>query len=225
MILLIRGHIRKSFDTIHLHNLVKKIYDITPDLKIFIHTWTIISNNISWRKIETNDRIVTEELIYSYFDEFKHLIKKIIIDDDNKIELIGNLKGNINGGPMPIIGWKNYWYGKYKIIDDIYNENIYTNEMIVNVRFDVLNNSNSLSEEKLVDFIKNNIGIEFKKNNFIYDKETNGIDNIYIGNLHTMHKLITYFYTDLDDILNKNKNIRNQERLVYIINKNLFDLV
>ena len=50
--------------------------------------------------------------------------ENIIIDDDATIQLIGNLNGNINNGPMPIIGWKNYWYGKYKIIEykQIYNK-------------------------------------------------------------------------------------------------------
>ena len=85
MILIIRGHIRKSFENKQFYNFIKKIYEIYPTLEIYIHTWSIFANNISWREIEVNDNIVTEDTIYTYFDDLKHLIKNIIIDDDTKI--------------------------------------------------------------------------------------------------------------------------------------------
>jgi hypothetical protein len=130
------------------------MYNIFPDLKIFIHTWNIFSNNISWRDINVNNEIVNEETIYNYFGPLSSCIKQIIIDDDKNIQLIGNLNGKINNGPMPIIGWKNYWYGKYKIIDYIYNQFINEDEMIVNFRFDIFNNSNNFDKELIVNFIK-----------------------------------------------------------------------
>ena len=225
MILIIRGHIRNSFETKNLYNLIKEIHVINPDLKIFIHTWNIFANNISWRNININERCVNDKIIYDYFDDLVHLIKNIIIDDDTKINLIGNLFGKINNGPMPIIGWKNYWYGKHKIIDYLYNINIDDNEMIVNFRFDILNNSNNFDEETIVNFIKNNSKIIFTKNIFLFNNEHhNGIDNIYIGNINTMHKLINKFFYELDDILIKNHDTVHQERLVYRINTILFDV-
>lgn len=224
MILIIRGHIRKSFETKQLYNLVKELYIIFPDLKIFIHTWHIFANNISWRDITINEENVNDIIIYDYFDDLKHLVKKIIIDDDSKINLIGNLHGNINNSPMPIIGWKNYWYGKYKIIDYLYNMNIDENEMIVNCRFDIINNSNNFDESDIVNFIKNNSKTIFTKNIFLFNDEYhNGIDNIYIGNINTLYKLTKKFFYELDDILIKNSDIYHQERLVYRINNNLFD--
>lgn len=227
MILIIRGHIRNSFETKKLYNLIKEIHAIVPDLKIFIHTWNIFANNISWRNIEINEECVNDQIIYDYFDDLGNLIKNIIIDDDTKINLIGNLSGQINNGPMPIIGWKNYWYGKHKIIDYLYNTNIDDTEIIVNIRFDILNNSNNLgeeSEEIILNFIKNNCNIIFTKNVFIFNDEYhNGIDNIYIGNINTMYKLINKFFYELDDILNKNNDTIHQERLVYRINTTLFD--
>ena len=87
-ILIIRGHIRKSFDTLDFINLIRSIYKINNNLTIYIHTWNIFSNNKSWRYIETNSTIVTKEIIYNYFQELVHLIKEIIIDDDSKIVLI-----------------------------------------------------------------------------------------------------------------------------------------
>lgn len=226
MILIIRGHIRNSFDTKKLYNLVKEIYSIFPDLKIFIHTWNIFANNISWRPINANEQSVNNEIIYEYFDDLKHLIKNIIIDDDTKINLIGNLYGKINNGCMPIIGWKNYWYGKHKIIDHIYNANanIDQNEMIINFRFDIMCNSNSFDEEVIVNFIKNNSKIVFTKNIFLFNDEKHyGIDNIYIGNINTMYKLSNKFFYELDDILIKNNDTVHQEYLVYRINNTLFD--
>jgi len=223
MILIIRGHIRKSFETKQLHNLVKELHIIFPDLKIFIHTWNIFANNISWRNININKECVNDKVIYDYFDDLGHLIKKIIIDDDTKIKLIGNLYGKINNGLMPIIGWKNYWYGKHKIIDYLYNMNIDENEMIVNCRFDVMSNSNNFDEAFIINFIINNSKTIFTKNIFLFNHETNGIDNIYIGNIKTMYKLISKFFYELDDILIKNNDTIHQERLVYRINNILFD--
>ncbi len=223
MILVIRGHIRNAFETKNLYNLIKKLHDMFPSLKIFIHTWNIFANNISWRNINVNEQIVNDEIIYDYFDDIKHLIKKIIIDDDTNINLIGNLRGNINGGPMPIIGWKNYWYGKHQIIDYLYNSNIDKNEMLINCRFDVISNSNSFDEATIIDFIKNNTNIKFTKNIFMFEDENHcGIDNIYIGNVKTMYKLVNKFFYELDDILNKNNNTIHQEMLVYRINSVLF---
>jgi hypothetical protein len=223
MILIIRGHIRDSFETKKLYNLIKEIHVIFPELKIFIHTWNIFANNISWRTIPINTQIVNEQIIYDYFDDLKNLIEKIIIDDDTKINLIGNLCGNINNGQMPTIGWKNYWYGKHKIIDYLYNLNIDENEMIVNCRFDILNNSNSFDDKTIVNFIKKNSNCIFNKNIFLFNDENHfGIDNIYIGNIKTMYKLINKFFYELDDILINNSHTLNQEILVYRINNILF---
>jgi hypothetical protein len=224
MILVIRGHIRNSFETRELYNFVESLYNITPDLNIYIHTWNIFSNNISWRHIEIDNRTVNEEIINKYFGKYSSCIKHIIIDNDKNVKLIGNLEGKINNGLAPIIGWKNYWYGKHRIIDYIYNQNIDLNEMIVNFRFDIFDNSNNFDNKFIVNFIKNNIGKKFTKNIFMYnDEHHNGIDNIYIGNIRTMYKLVCTFHFNLDSILFRNNNIINQERLVYRINSMLFD--
>ena len=225
MIIVIRGHVRNSFETNQLYNFIEEVHNIYPDLKIFIHTWNIFANNISWRNIDVNSAQVNEERINNYFGKLSNCIKHIIIDNDKDIKLIGNLVGTINNGPMPIIGWKNYWYGKYKIIDYIYNEEKYDEETVVNLRFDLFSNSNNFDKNLIIDFIKKNNEIKFTKNQFLFDYEANGIDNIYIGNINTMYKLTNKFFYELDDILCKNNNTRNQERLVYRINEQIFNLV
>ena len=142
MILIIRGHIRNSFDNKDLYHLVKKINDIVDNLIIYIHTWNIYANNVSWREREENNTQVTKELIKEYFGDLN--IVDIIIDDDKKIELIGNTKGNIYNGKMPIIGWKNYWYGKYKIIKHIHEKitgtTTYIKKEIIGIKHDKIIN-------------------------------------------------------------------------------------
>jgi hypothetical protein len=222
MILILRGHIRKSFENPALYNLIKKLYSEFPYLKLFIHTWNMFSNNLSWRTVETNNQNVNEEIIYEYFDDLKHLIEKIIIDDDTKIQLIGNLCGNINNGPCPIIGWKNCWYGKYRIINYLYNTHANHDETIVNCRFDILQFAN-FSETYFINFIKNNSEIKFTKNIFFLNGESWGCDNLYIGNINTMYKLSYSFFYELDNILSKNNDTIHQEFLVYRINNELFN--
>ena len=53
--------------------------------------------------------------------------------------------------------------------------------------------------------------------------EVIGIDNIYIGNIKIMYELIKKFNFELDDILSKNNDTINQEKLVFRINSILFD--
>ena len=224
MIIIIRGHIRNSFETKDLYNLIKEIYNLFPDLKIFIHTWNIFANNISWREIVVNNQPVNHDIIYDYFDDLHHIIEHIIIDDDTKIQLIGNLDGNINNGQTPIIGWKNYWYGKYKIIDFIYNKStIDKNEMVINCRFDIFcnhstaNNITTFNQPNIINFLKNNSKNIFTKNVFI-DNSVFGLDNFYIGNISTMHKLSSIFFNEVDDVIKQFDNIINQEFLVDKIN-------
>jgi hypothetical protein len=194
-----------------------------PDLNVYIHTWNIFANNISWRNIEINNNIVVSSTIFNYFDDLQFLIKKIIIDDDTKIKLIGNLNGKVALSRMPLNGWKNYWYGKYSIINYIYNTVIDKNKFVINTRFDLFCNSNNFSYIYIINFIKNNNKNLFIKNKFLIDTYCDGIDNIYIGNINTMYKLIQKFYFELDNILTINNEIKNQEYLVFLLNDTIND--
>ena len=74
-----------------------------------------------------------------------------------------------------------------------------------------------LSQNLIIEYLK-------AKNIFLFNDENHcGIDNIYIGNVNTMYKLTNHFFYDLDDILIKNNDIVNQEKLVYRINNILFN--
>lgn len=223
MILIIRGHIRDSFDSPDLYSLVQYLYYSYSNVRIYIHTWDVFANNVSWRHIHENNTKVTKDVIYSYFRDYANLIEEIIIENDSEIQLKGNLEGNINGGPAPVKGWKNYWYGKYKILDHISSKNIDKNEMIVNFRFDLFTNSNPLDIRSAIWFIGENINKQFSKNVFIIDGEHHGIDNIYIGNITTMCKLTYIFHNLLDTVLACNPDTINQEHLVVRINNILLN--
>jgi hypothetical protein len=217
MILILRGHIRNSFDTLDLKHLVNEIYKIDPQLQIYIHTWNVFSNNISWRKVDENYTPVTKENIYHYFGGLQHLIKHIIIDDDARIQLVGNVTGNVCKSKMPVKGWKNYWYGQYKMIQYVQGH-ASSNEFIINTRFDILSNSNSFEQYEILRFIRQHKEATFTKNKFMFEKNQLGIDNLYIGNVGTMNTLVSAFFYNLDDIQKKHPNILNQEYLVFIVN-------
>ena len=221
MLLIIRGHIRNSFKNKNLYNLIKDIYNLFPNLKIFIHTWNVVANNVSWRTITADNQKVDNDLIDAYFGDLSNLITHHIIDDDSNILLIGNLNGKVSSSLIPTIGWKNYWYGKYKIIEYIYNQKFNKDEIVVNMRFDLLENSNSFDHRNIVNFIKENgtNNININKNKFLFDYEKNGIDNIYMGSVNTMYKLARKFYYELDEILEENPNCQNPEKLVFRVNE------
>lgn len=221
MILLLRGHIRKSFEKNDLLDLINTLYLLNNNLDIYIHTWNTYSNSLSWRTVDVDDRIVTNEIIYNYFGNLQHLIKHIIIDNEHDIKLIGKLDGNVCKSAAPLVGWKKYWYSKYKIISYISNQPISKNTFIINTRFDVMNNSNNFAREELINLVKNNITKKFYKNKFLHDHQFTGIDNFYIGNVKTMFTLADLFYHHLDIIIQKHKDITCQEILVFIVNKKI----
>jgi hypothetical protein len=221
MIILLRGHIRNVFKNKNLYDVIKNIYTANNDVEIYIHTWDIIQNNISWRQVKMDATKVTEEMIKNYFDDLSFLIKHIIIDDDKKSKIHGTRNGRVSRSMMPMIGWKYYWFGQYQIIKYI-NEKIQDkNTCVVNFRFDVLDNSFHLNEEEIIQFIEKNKGNKFNKNVFAYESEKPGIDNIFIGNIKTQFDLINNFYFNLDQISINNKITYNQEYLAFWENNKL----
>lgn len=220
MILILRGHIRDAFNTQDLKNLIADIYHMDPTLEIYIHTWNVFSNGISWRAVGVNLQRVTTHTIHSYFGELSPLIKHMIIEDDADLPLLGNVSGVVASSGMPIRGWKNYWYGKYQIIQYIQQHS--STSPIINTRFDVLNNSNSFDHHDILQFIDYYKNTYFFKNQFMPTTNGLGMDNLYMGNLNTMYTLIHHFAHHLDEIETTYRSIQNQELLVPIMNERLF---
>jgi len=220
MILILRGHIRNSFETPELRILVHEMHKLDPTLHIYIHTWNVVSNNLSWRPMSLNPTPVTPNLIRTYFGELAKCIQHIMIEDDSDIKLIGNLSGNICKTKMPVQGWKNYWYGQYQILKYLQSKHL-PRQTIINTRFDVLSNSVSFEKYDILHFIQENKDKSFTKNKFMFEKKEVGMDNVYLGNLTTMLSLVSNFHYHLDDIQVKYPFITNQEHLAFFVNEEI----
>ena len=66
MYIIIRGHIRDSFLTNELYSLIK-ILSEKYIIKIYIHTWSIKQNNISWRTLQNDFTPIDVKYIKTYF--------------------------------------------------------------------------------------------------------------------------------------------------------------
>jgi hypothetical protein len=229
MIIMIRGHIRSSFETPYLYNTIKYL-SLNNEIEIYIHTWDIIQSKISWRNLEENPNKVNEEFIHQYFKDMVPFIKKIIIENDKNIVLHGYKDGYIVNAPL--IGWKNMWYGQHKLIESIKKNSTNTNQLVINMRFDLFDNSIVFDFMNVLKFINNVIyyksltNLTLVKNIFIKNHpRCFGIDNIYIGNINTMYTLISHFHFNLDHIINIyffNNKLKCHEVLVFLENKRIF---
>lgn len=213
MILLLRGHIRDSFDNNNLYNLVADISDIVDDLEIYIQTWSVVQSGISWREMEQDDAVVDEYLIQNYFRRLN--IKNIIILDDSQIELIGNTSGFVSNTKMPIRGWKNMIYGMYQGIKNIKENHKTKDNVVLNMRFDVLRNSFGFTEKQILDFVEANCEMAPKTNVFMINKPFPGCDNAFIGTINTTYGLIERLYSKLDEVLKNYPDIFHQEYIVF----------
>jgi len=190
-------------------------------IDIYIHTWTVVQSNMSWRALKQDNTPVTQETIVTYFDDLAPLIKHIIIEDDSNIVLNGNLEGRVGSSRAPLLGWKRYWYGQYHMMQYI-AANMKDDDAILNMRFDVLENSCSLLPEHIVNFVTA-LDPPFTKNVFMKHEEFAGCDNVYAGSVNTMLALITHFHENLDSILELEHRIQYQEYLVMRENDAIFD--
>jgi hypothetical protein len=218
MILILRGHVRDSFDDDNLYNLILQLVEIYP-IEIYIHTWNIQSSNVSWRRVEQNNQQVTEERIHTYFRDLSPYIKHIIIDDDRKVQLIGNTEGNVAGSRAPLKGWKYYWYGKYKIAKYLYDKYNPETKPVVSMRFDIFNNSVGFDTNRILEFIDQHKDDNFKMNSFITEGGYIGCDNLYIGSVKTIYLLTKQFELNMDKICEANLHLHNQELLAPLINQ------
>ena len=219
MIVGLRGQIRNSFDTPDLYNLLKTMASMY-DIQIYIHTWNKISNNLSWRSTGDVPPTVSVDMIHTYFKDLVPHIQHIQIEDDTEIKLIGDTTGFVGSGPMPKKGWKNMWYGKYKLMESI-RQRVNEDAIVVNMRFDILTVPlNAVTSEFVLSFIAENAvktaPITFTKGTTPY----HGCDNLYIGHLGFMYSLLKHFYMNVDSILTSHTFAYHQEYyLLYEYNR------
>jgi hypothetical protein len=214
MIVLLRGHIRQSFETADLYYFLKELYDITH-FELYIHTWSIKQSSLSWRPMNEDLTPITKEIIYEYLKDLSRTVKLCIIDDEKLCSIIGRTEGYVCSSIMPILGWKRYWYGQYHILDEMASLPINKKETILNFRFDVLGNTFCSKKEEYLAFAKEKYSSNFTKNIFLKDSCFWGLDNFYIGNYETMYKAVKEFHLNLDEIEGNYKECKSQEFLFF----------
>lgn len=221
--LIIRGHIRDAFQNKDFYDLIKSLHVCMSNMSIYIHTWNHYSSSISWRNINENTNIVTRQVILDYFGDMQHLIQYIQIDDDKKINICGNLEGHVALSKAPILGWKNYWYGKREISQYLFNQDPDNEEMVINTRFDVLDcPSLKVNVPLVIEFVKSQVNLNFTKLNFVKDCTFIGLDNLYASKIKYMYEIANHFCKNLDDILLCYPEMKIQEHLVFYENDRLF---
>jgi hypothetical protein len=222
--LVIRGHIRESFNNSNLYQLVKETAAKYHKLRIYIHTWNKKSSKLSWRNIEEDNTEVTEELIKRYFKDTAKYIQTIIIDDDTQIEIKGEDKGLICKTLQPIVAWKRMWYGIHRIVEDMYADSNNQNKIVINTRFDIMQNSHSIGFTDFHSFVKKSIQTPKLIRNVFHKNSHSlfGIDNLYSGDRETVKTLVTHFYSNLDTIIKQYPTIYVQEVIVFYENNRLF---
>jgi hypothetical protein len=225
LIIILRGHIRNSFDNDNLYKLILNISN-KYNIRIYIHTWNKTANNLSWKDYPENNNIIDENIIINYFKDLSKFIVSLTIDDDEKIIINGKKDGKLFSGTMNIAGWKNMWYGMKRIMDIVYN-NEKDDKLILNIRFDILINSQKIHDSVFFEWLDNTFNEtndKLIKNKFIKKIDLLGVDNQIFGDKHTMKVLIDHF-NDLDKIneLDLYKNIKIHESVVYLENDRLFD--
>lgn len=221
MILVLRGHIRNAFDNLQLYEFIHQLSK-KYKIQIYIHTWSIQQNNISWREIKNNFTKITYETILSYFQDLTCYIQKIMIEDDEKILLIGKKEGKILSTKTSLLGWKRYIYGQYRIIDFIYQSSLFKKtDFIFNTRFDLFCNSYVFPKDEIIEFIEKYNQMKIEKNYFMREGEYCGLDNIMIGNVNSQYHLIHYLHYQLDEMLEnlENQKLVHPEFLVYRANQ------
>ncbi|AGE51685.1 hypothetical protein PBCVCviKI_715R [Paramecium bursaria Chlorella virus CviKI] len=221
MKIVIRGHIRNSFSSDELYNMLKILTE-TYDVEIFIHTWNRKQNDVSWRQIEDDDTEINTEVIRSYFRDVFKFVKAIIIEDDADILLYGNVEGNMASTRTNLLGWKRYIYGQFKATEMAYVDSDNPGEFLLNTRFDLFTNSFVFPVDEILEFIRKNYHDNHTRNIFLRSGHYCGIDNIIIGSVESNYKLLRYIHTSLDNILDNNKLLRNPEFIIPIANDTIF---
>lgn len=212
----LRGHVRESMSDSRLADLVGGLSE-SFDVKVFAHTWNVQQNSLSWRNLECVPEIVNEEKIRSYLESIN--VASVIVEKDEDITHPGNTHGCVGRTKCPILGWKNMYYGKFRVCSMI-KEVEPPDSATMQMRFDILSNPFSPKKDELLDFAKREF--EFisgdagdEKIRFLKMRCFLGVDNVYMARIEDMHRFVSYMYFDMDRILEVHKRSYNQEHIAF----------
>ena len=215
--LILRGHIRSSFSDSRLRVLLDEISN-SFDMGIYVQTWSIVQNGLSWRNLSVVEDMVTKEMVVDYLGGER--IREMRILDDSKIKHHGNIEGRIGRTPCPVIAWKNMYYGKFVASRDVIGRED-PRSATLQMRFDILSNPFSPKEAQIMDYIMRNRAFfdgdddMEERIKFLWMRCFMGVDNLYMATAEDMHKFISYMYYDMDRILNFHRRTVHQEHIAF----------
>lgn len=214
--LILRGHIRSSFGDGRLKGLVDRISDAF-DVGIYIQTWNIVQNGLSWRRLHAVEDVVTEERVVEYLGNDR--IRDIKILDDSKIRHHGNTEGRIGRTPCPVLAWKNMYYGKFVASKSVLDKED-PKSVNIQMRFDILSNPFSPNESELMEYFTRERDFfegddQEESIRFLRMRCFLGVDNVYMANAEDMHRFISYMYYDMDRILHFHRRTIHQEHIAF----------
>jgi hypothetical protein len=235
MNLILRGHIRNSFENSDLHDLMLSIVAKVPDIKVYVHSWNVVQSPMSWRGMEENRNKVTPEIISDYLGIGQNL-RRVVVEDDGEVVVPGRVAGTVATTPCPIKGYKLMFYGMMRG-SELVLEDSDPEELVVQTRFDVLSNWIRTPPERIVEFLdakpeegepirflirpgENGVERELRLNRWRrYGPEyephwTAGVDNIFMATVKNMNRLLTHMYRRFDEVEAKHKRVRHQEWLL-----------
>lgn len=225
--LIVRGHIRSSFNDAKLKCLLDEL-GLNFDLRAYVQTWSVFQNSLSWRKVEDIPTKVTEEAVRSYFGEID--VRRVRIIDDSKITHIGNTEGTIGRTPCPVRAWKNMYYGMMSASSTVLASED-PSSISVQMRFDILSNPFSPSMQEIVEFVKRDYEVlssgdqPNERMRFLRMRCFMGVDNIYMSTNEDLNRFISYMYYDMDRVLHLHRRTVHQEHIAFHERRSFFEWV
>tara|TARA_B100000886_G_scaffold335831_1_gene293602 strand:+ start:1849 stop:3009 length:1161 start_codon:yes stop_codon:yes gene_type:complete len=254
LVFVLRGHIRDAFDSSSkikdFVGLLSKKYNIV----IYVHTWNNKECKKTWRheasmyswQKKPEQLVVTKDTILDYFADFKHLIKKISLEDEEKTKLNGRTEGQLTKiCTMPTKSWKYFVHNLYTSLTEILLED--RHKTIFSLRLDMIQTRlfstwHGFNHDKMLDsFFKiccsyidrSNLKYKWCKMQSI-GGSSSGYDNALLGDYAYLERMFHLLEMKLDDVLVKcaeQCDSRNQEIFVerlrdkLIHNINYFDFI
>jgi len=223
--LILRGHIRSSFEDERLRFLVGDIFN-RFDVRMYVQTWNILQNSLSWRRLEEVSKRVCKGFVDGYMRP--HLAKKILVMDDSEIVHPGSIEGTIGRTKCPVLGWKNMYRGMLEAAEAVVANEDHDHPTL-QMRIDILSNPFSPEKKEILDFIERDYEVAKRDREerirFLRMRCFLGVDNIYMARSSDMHRFISYMYYNMDRILEIHCGSKNQEHIAFHERRSFFNFM
>lgn len=212
----LRGHVRDSLSDSRLRDLLG-LMSHSFRLSVFVHTWNLQQNSLSWRKVEEVPNQIDEEAVRTYLGGLD--VESVEIGRDGFVNHPGNIEGTIGRTRCPVLGWKNMYYGKVRVCS-LVSASTPPEGVTMQMRFDLLSNPFSPKEEELLEFAKRefealSVDPGDERIRFLRMHCFLGVDNVYMARIGEMSKFVSYMYYDMDRILVVHRGTVHQEHIAF----------